>query len=209
MSTPREVSCDCGKRFIFLGTELTACPKCKKLYKSHCGSKLLTEDMPFTIRDGKDGTITLNDKDKGAKHDQGKLRMDLIPVYPLRQWAEVLTFGAEKYEDRNWEKDIAWSRVYAAAQRHLLAFWDGEDKDEESHLPHLAHAMCCLSFLLEYSKTYKEGDDRPSKLPKLLKIPICPSCGHDRTKFAGSYVCLSCAKPLEANIVKDPGDPIR
>ena len=104
---------------------------------------------------------------EGTKHDKGKRRMDLIPIQPLYDWADVLTFGAEKYEDRNWEKGIKWSKIYAAILRHLTMFWKGEDLDPESGLPHLAHAMCGCSFLLEYKRTHKELDDRPKgKRPK-------------------------------------------
>jgi hypothetical protein len=44
--------------------------------------------------------------------------------------------------------------------RHLHAFNDGEDKDPESGLSHLAHLGCCVMFLLEFEKTHKELDDR-------------------------------------------------
>ena len=51
----------------------------------------------------------------------------------------------------------------ACALRHLAAFQRGEDLDPESGLPHLAHAMCNLRMLTLYSRTYKEGDDRPKE----------------------------------------------
>jgi len=41
-----------------------------------------------------------------------------------------------------------------------MAFNDGEDKDPESGLSHLAHSLCCLMFLLEFEKTHPELDDR-------------------------------------------------
>lgn len=96
-----------------------------------------------------------------AKFDETKLRTDLMPVYPLQQLAAVLTHGAKKYTERNWEKGLDWSRLYGAALRHLFAFWSGEDRDPESGLPHLAHAMCCITFLIEYMNTHLELDDRP------------------------------------------------
>ena len=74
-----------------------------------------------------------------------------IPIYPLTEWAKILTFGAKKYSDRNWEKGFAWSRAYGAVQRHLTSFWDGEDLDPETQLSHLAHAICEITFLLEFS----------------------------------------------------------
>jgi hypothetical protein len=96
----------------------------------------------------------------GKKFDTGKPRMELLSREALVQVANVLTFGAQKYDPHNWRGGIHWSRVLGAAMRHLTAFNDGEDKDPESGLSHLAHAACCLMFLLEYEKTHKELDDR-------------------------------------------------
>jgi len=58
--------------------------------------------------------------------------------------------------DRNWEKGIDPGRVFAAAQRHLWAYWSGEDTDEESGLSHLDHAACNIAFL----QTYRENGRR-------------------------------------------------
>lgn len=100
------------------------------------------------------------DVELAKKFDGGKVRMDLIPVRPLNDIAQVLTVGAAKYGARNWEKGMDWSRLYGAALRHITAFWSGEDNDPETGLPHLAHAICCLNFLLEYRYTHKNLDDR-------------------------------------------------
>lgn len=71
-----------------------------------------------------------------------------------------MTFGAEKYGAQNWRNGLEWSRVFAAVQRHLLAWNDGETHDPETGINHLAHAGCGIMFLLEYSKTHAELDDR-------------------------------------------------
>jgi hypothetical protein len=47
--------------------------------------------------------------------------------------------------------------------RHLSAWQQGEEIDEESGLPHMAHAMCNLRMLVLFSETYREGDDRPPR----------------------------------------------
>ena len=78
----------------------------------------------------------------------------------MNQTAAVLKFGAIKYAEHNWRKGFTWSRPLAAAMRHITAFNDGEDKDPESGLSHLAHAACCIMFLLEFEKTHPELDDR-------------------------------------------------
>ena len=98
-----------------------------------------------------------------AKNDKGKNRLDLLPVRPILDVGKVLTFGAQKYGGRNWEKGFAWSRPYAAALRHLFAWWGGETYDKETGLNHLAHAMCEIMFLLEFSYTHVEMDDRPKE----------------------------------------------
>lgn len=96
-----------------------------------------------------------------VKRDSGKLRMDLIPVKPLRGVAGVLTAGAAKYGDRNWENGLAYSRIYAAALRHLTAWWDGEDNDPEDGLSHLDHAAANVIFLSEFVNKRAGTDDRP------------------------------------------------
>ncbi len=86
---------------------------------------------------------------EGRKNDDGKDRHDLIPVSALEQIVKVLNFGAAKYDDHNWTKvPNLDARYYAAAQRHLTAWRKGELVDADSGLPHLAHAGCCILFLL-------------------------------------------------------------
>lgn len=87
---------------------------------------------------------------EGVKHDIEKDRWDLLPTKAVRAVVKVLGFGAKKYGAFNWVKvPEARSRYYAASMRHLVAWWEGERDDPESGLPHLAHALCCIAFLLE------------------------------------------------------------
>jgi hypothetical protein len=85
----------------------------------------------------------------GRKDDNGKRRWDLIPWIELGEIVDILTFGAQKYDPENWKhvKD-AKNRYFAAAMRHITAWWNGEKKDPESGQSHLAHAVCCLMFLM-------------------------------------------------------------
>lgn len=95
-----------------------------------------------------------------VKFDADKLPLHLLSTEALNQTAAVLKFGAQKYAEHNWRKGFAWSRPLAAAMRHITAFNAGEDKDPESGLSHLAHAACCIMFLLEFEKTHPHLDDR-------------------------------------------------
>ena len=86
----------------------------------------------------------------GMKFDSDKLRYDLVPPSALEKIVDVLTYGAKKYAPENWKKVEEPERRYiAAAMRHIEAFRKGERLDPESGLPHLAHAACCLMFILE------------------------------------------------------------
>lgn len=105
----------------------------------------------------------INDSDTpGAlRYDGDKPQFDLIPPIPLEEIAKVLTMGAAKYDKRNWEKGMEWSRVLNSLMRHLNSFRKGEDMDPESGLNHMAHVAVNAIFLLEYHRTHKELDDRP------------------------------------------------
>jgi hypothetical protein len=92
----------------------------------------------------------LYDSPSGVKRDAEKARWDLVPMGALAAVVRVLTFGAAKYGDENWRTvEDSRRRYYAAAMRHVAAWWAGEARDSESGEHHLAHAMCCLLFVLE------------------------------------------------------------
>lgn len=63
--------------------------------------------------------------------------------------------------ERNWERGMAWSRPFSALMRHMWAWWRGEDFDPETGYSHLAHAACCILFLMTYRGRETGVDDRP------------------------------------------------
>ena len=94
------------------------------------------------------------------KFDSGKNRLDLIDPSFILRIGRVLTFGANKYEDNSWKQvPDAVNRYYAAAMRHLMAYRDGEVLDQESGLPHLAHAACNIMFLMHFTYTANKDVD--------------------------------------------------
>ena len=101
-----------------------------------------------------------NDEGTGIKFDYGKPPMWLLPRIPLIEIAKVLDFGAAKYKPHNWRGGMKWSRLASALLRHIFAWLEGEDADEETGLSHLSHAGCCLIFLLEYEARGLGEDDR-------------------------------------------------
>ena len=95
-----------------------------------------------------------------TKHDREKIPLELLPVESLEEIAKVLAFGQAKYDSWNWSKGFQWSRLFGACLRHLFAYMRGENKDPESGLSHLAHAGCCILFLIYHEKYFKDKDDR-------------------------------------------------
>nr|DAX67261.1 MAG TPA: hypothetical protein [Bacteriophage sp.] len=97
------------------------------------------------------------DKDQSAKADKGKLELSLVNPELVKAVAEVRMYGTEKYGDsENWRK-VEPKRYVDALYRHLLAYIEGNEVDEESGLSHLAHMACNISFLLnkEYLKEHE------------------------------------------------------
>jgi|AntAceMinimDraft_13_1070369.scaffolds.fasta_scaffold38248_3 hypothetical protein len=95
-----------------------------------------------------------------VKADDDKPRYDLLPPEMLEETAQVLTFGAQKYSAHNWAQGASWSRYFNAMMRHMWAWWRGEDNDPETGYSHLAHAACCLGFLIAYQRRDIGEDDR-------------------------------------------------
>jgi hypothetical protein len=97
-----------------------------------------------------------------VKFDEGKPAYHLLPPELLEETARVLEYGAKKYAPRNWEAGMHWSRPFGALMRHMWAWWRGEATDPETGFSHLAHAACCIAFLLAYEARKIGGDDRPT-----------------------------------------------
>lgn len=101
----------------------------------------------------------------GIKHDNDKPDMSLLSPLALIEVSKVMTFGAKKYSANNWRGGFEWLRPLSACLRHVWAFIGGEDNDPETGLSHLAHAICCLMFVLEFTIT-GAGLDNRYKAPK-------------------------------------------
>ena len=109
---------------------------------------------------------TEKSSDTGLKHDAGKPMWHLLPWTQLKNVVQVLTAPvvSGKYPAENWKKvPDARNRYFSACMRHLTAWWDGEKNDPDDGLPHLAHAACCLFFLMWFDD---QADDALKKQAK-------------------------------------------
>jgi hypothetical protein len=102
-------------------------------------------------------------EEAGSKFDNNKARFDLIPPRPLWELAVLYAKGAVKYDDRNWEKGISFSRLIAAAFRHFYKWILGENYDDELHIHHLVMVIWYMIALYEMELQHPEKDDRPRK----------------------------------------------
>src|SRR5678809_1060857 len=78
----------------------------------------------------------------GERKNEGKLRHDLVNPHALEGMVRVLTAGAKKYSDHNWEFGMPWSKVLASLKRHLTAIEKGEDYDVDPNCPDCQKGSC-------------------------------------------------------------------
>lgn len=96
----------------------------------------------------------------------GILKVDLSSVPPVSILYEALGMqdGKMKYGAFNWrENKVIASIYYAAAKRHLDAWFDGQENAEDSGYPHLGHAKACIGIVIDALETGNLVDDRPVK----------------------------------------------
>jgi hypothetical protein len=98
---------------------------------------------------------------KGSKPAQ----LGGIDPLALLHLGEVSGYGAKKYENPfNFLLGYDWDLSYNAIQRHLLAFWSGEDFDDESGLAHVVHAAWHCLALFSFMHRGAGRDTRPTEV---------------------------------------------
>lgn len=135
-----------------------------------CGSLNVGAGEAKIKRPVSENSIKSDKLDEGRKDDGDKDRFDLIPPEGMFAVARVLTFGARKYDERNWERGMKWSRVFGALMRHMWAWWAGKGPtsenfafgslDDETGFSHLWHAGCCIMMLIAFEQRTSGTDDR-------------------------------------------------
>ena len=107
----------------------------------------------------------------GIKHDGDKTQWHLLPLEAVEGAVRVMMHGAKKYSKYNWANGMPYSRVLDAALRHINSIYQGEDKDPDSGLDHVDHAICELLFL-KYYMIHNVGEDDRFKRPEQPNAPI-------------------------------------
>ena len=99
------------------------------------------------------------DKIPGAKSDEGKLDLTMVPPEIIKAVAAIRDYGNRKYQDsENWRR-VDPKKFHAAMIRHAVALWeDPWAIDPESGYPHLWHLCCNAAFLCEFYKEEHSDD---------------------------------------------------
>lgn len=95
-----------------------------------------------------------------------RLPLHLVPstmkVYASLAFAE----GAAKYGAHNWRVTGARASIYKSAiERHLEKWWDGEEADPVTGVPHLASVLAGVAIILDAGLVGRLTDDRPPSAP--------------------------------------------
>jgi len=114
-----------------------------------------------------------------------RLPLDLWPLTATAMASVAMLNGACKYGRANWRKIPVRATVYiAACQRHLAAWLDGEEADEEG-VPHLASMLASLAIVVDAQAAGTLIDDRPpSGGYRPLASTLTPLVAHLRALHA-------------------------
>lgn len=95
-----------------------------------------------------------------------KLALGLVPDTLVVAAAMAFTEGAAKYGRFNWRVAGVRASIYHdAARRHFAKWWNGEECDPQTGVPHLASVAACVAILIDAGALGKLTDDRPPAAP--------------------------------------------
>jgi hypothetical protein len=80
--------------------------------------------------------------ERGGKQSKLDVRYDLLSPTAIKALAQVLAYGAEKYDPWNWTKIDTKDHVNHA-MNHIIEYLAG---NEDEHFPQLYHALCRMMF---------------------------------------------------------------
>lgn len=103
-----------------------------------------------------------------AKFEFGDAKPPITEIPPVAIFlmGQVMLRGSQKYGPFNWRDNGVDIRTYVNAMaRHMFAYWDGQDCDPETGIPHLAHVMACCGIILDLHMNGDLTDNRPANGP--------------------------------------------
>jgi hypothetical protein len=93
-----------------------------------------------------------------------KAPMSTVPANVLAEIGVAMLEGSCKYGRHNYRSAGVRSSVYYdGVMRHLMAWWEGEDIDPDSGMPHIVKAITSLVVLRDAQHQKMLADDRPPR----------------------------------------------
>lgn len=103
--------------------------------------------------------------ERGYKESMSKIKtgFHLIPAEWVWALADLLTKGAQKYSERNWERGMSRAQLLRAAKGHINKFEMGHTYDEETGTHELVSAAwnCLVLFSHVVRGIGKDDIERP------------------------------------------------
>lgn len=104
------------------------------------------------------GTKPTNPKDALGSM---KIPYHLFPETATMLGCIAFLDGGLKYGRNNWRADGARASIYYdAARRHLNSWFEGEEVDPKTGVPHLGYALACIAILIDCQEKGNLVDDR-------------------------------------------------
>lgn len=124
--------------------------------------------LPMTRNDGRIFSMKkpsgYPDNNPKTAYGLTKVPLHLVPPSAKHFLAMGFADGAVKYGPYNWRDNAVSASVYVAAlNRHMDAWWDGEEVAKDSGVEHLAHALACIAIIVDAMTSGNLIDDRPTK----------------------------------------------
>lgn len=93
-----------------------------------------------------------------------KAPLSTVPANVLAEIGVAMLEGALKYGRHNYRQaGVRASVYYDALMRHIMAWWEGEDIDPDSGVPHIVKAIATLVVLRDADFRGMLEDDRPPR----------------------------------------------
>ena len=88
-----------------------------------------------------------------------------LPLEALAAGAAALEYGANKYDNRNWEKGLPYQQMIDSLKRHIEDFERGHDYDDAEGGSGLPHVALIMSSAMMLSASVIRGIGQDDRLP--------------------------------------------
>jgi hypothetical protein len=125
------------------------------------------------VKNGKIYGCPVDSKDTNPKDSAASARVDLslFPASARAYGALAMTEGDLKYGGFNYrETGVMASVYYAACGRHMDKWFNGEECDPKTFVPHLASALACIAVLIDAVEQGNLNDDRAPRQPAIANL---------------------------------------